>query len=73
MTQSSKKRGRRKDTAADEPRVGHSAKILPSLKTEIETEAPLRGHTASEATEHILSLGLPLYRRQFKPKYAPAK
>lgn len=34
-------------------------------KEKIQQEAPLRGHTPSEAVDHILKLGMPLYLKQF--------
>lgn len=39
------------------------------LKEQLEREAPLRGHTVSQAVEHAIKLGLPLYLKRFPKQY----
>jgi hypothetical protein len=41
------------------------------IKKQIEDEAPLRGHSASVAIDHILKIGLPIYLEQFPRTMRP--
>lgn len=41
------------------------------IKKAIEDEAPLRGHTASVAIDHILKIGLPIYLKEFPRTLKP--
>jgi hypothetical protein len=43
------------------------------LKRTFEREAPLRGHTASQAFEIALKFGLPLYLKRFPKQFEPVK
>jgi hypothetical protein len=48
-------------------------------RTEAETkdtlarESELRGHTLSEAVDHVLRLGLPIYLKEFAPQFRRVK
>lgn len=41
------------------------------IKKRIEDEAPLRGHSASVAIDHILKIGLPIYLKEFPRTLKP--
>ena len=46
-------------------KTGLSARVEKDIKTTLEREGPLRRHTLSEAVDHVLQLGMPLYLKQF--------
>jgi hypothetical protein len=48
-----------------------STRTNPELKTTVDTEARLRGHTTSEAVEKMIKLGLPKYLKRFPRKFEP--
>ena len=46
-----------------------SARADIELKESFEREAPLRGHTPSQAAEIALKLGLPIYLRKYRKQF----
>lgn len=66
------KRQTQKDQSKPE-RVVITARADAELKGTFEQEAPLRGHTASQAYEIALKLGLPLYLKRHQKRFEPVK
>lgn len=52
------------------PTVPMSTRTDEETREKIAEESTLRGHSLSEALEHIIKLGLPDYLKQFPKKYA---
>ena len=50
-----------------------SGRTTAEMKAQIEGEAPLRGHTLSQAVGEILKLGAPLYFKRFRKTYERVK
>jgi hypothetical protein len=48
-----------------------SGRVEREIKQTIQDEAPLRGHTVSEAMDIILKLGLQPYLKKHPKKYEP--
>lgn len=60
----------KKKTGETKPERGViSARADLDLKRTLEREAPLRGHTTSQAAELMLKLALPLYLKRFPKQF----
>lgn len=47
-----------------------SARTDEETKEKLSEESTLRGHSLSEAVDHIIKIGMPKYLKQFPRKYA---